>query len=172
MPSAAPAAGSIRVTSPAAASPPPNPATPTPVRPAGPPVAPSPGTGTTAPFRSEAAEVGPVVWATSIDPNTKAPLQRVTAFPVDARAIYATLPVPRVAAGTTFGASWSYNGTPLDGFRSTLTAPEDRRDAWIEFHIELTGSDPLPDGTYAIEVTVNGQTAQTAAVAVGTPPAA
>ena len=111
-----------------------------------------------------------MVWATSIDLNTKAPLQRVTAFPGDGRAIYATLPVARVAAGTTFGASWSYNGTPLEGFRSTLTAPEDRRDTWTAFHIELTGTEPLPDGTYAIEVTVNGQTAQTAAVAVGAPP--
>lgn len=108
-----------------------------------------------------------MVWATAIDPMSNAPLPPATAFPVEARTIYATLPVARIAQGTVVAATWSYNGTPLDGFLGSVSAPQDERDVWLEFHIGLAGPEPWPAGVYAVAVRVDGQPAQSAAVAVG-----
>lgn len=146
-----------------------SPALATPTLPAGPPVVPTPGRSST-PFRSDAASVGPVVWATGVDPATKAPTNPVTTFAADAPAIYATLPVDRLTAGTTLGASWRYNGTPLESFLSMVTAETDLADIWAEFHITRSNAEPWPPGVYEITITVNGEGAQTATVAVGTDP--
>ena len=152
----APAAGPNSIATPALA---------TPTLPAGPPVVPTPGRSST-PFRSDAASVGPVVWATGVDPATKAPTNRVSIFAADAPAIYATLAVDRLTAGTTLRASWRYNGTPLDSFLSTVTAETDLADVWAEFHITRSDAEPWPPGVYEITITVDGDGAQTATVAV------
>ena len=139
-------------------------------QPSGPPIAPTPGAPPTT-FRSDAAEIGPIVWSADIDPTTKAPRAPVDTFPADTRTIYAALPFARVAEGTAITATWTYNGTPLDGFVSTVRTERAERDIWVEFHIALTSAEPWPTGTYAVAVTVNGQPAQAAAVVVEPVPA-
>jgi hypothetical protein len=118
------------------------------------------------PFRSDAAELGPIVWATEIDPATNAPRQPAAEAPTDAPVLYATLPAAWLRRGTTVTAAWSYNGTPLAGFVSTTSADRDQRGVWIEFHIARRGEAPWPEGTYAVEVLVDGTPAQRAAIIV------
>lgn len=131
----------------------------------------SPGT-----VRVGTAEIGAVVWATAVDPATKAPRQRVAAFPADARTIYATLPIVRITRGTTLAASWSYNDTPIPQLNSAVTAPADAENIWVEFHLTLkpgvAATPPLrpgtwPAGTYRVTISVNGTVAERAEVAVG-----
>lgn len=136
-----------------------------PTQPPGPPVAPTPG-GTTAVFRSGSTELGPVVWASAVDPSTKAPRTRVEVFPAGAPVLHAALPALHLTRGTSVSASWSYNGTPLDVAPSQVVAERDERETWVEFHLPQSAGRPWPAGVYAIEVQVDGQPAQTAAVLV------
>jgi hypothetical protein len=131
----------------------------------GPPVAPTPG-GAPVPYRSDVVDMGPIVWTTAVDPETSAPLDIVTAFSVDAQAIIATVSVSRWEPATPISAEWSYNGTPLDGFATTVVADDARRDLWLAFHLTKTPEASWPDGIYAIALQVDGRTAQAASVVV------
>lgn len=116
--------------------------------------------------RSEGAEIGAIVWTTSIDPTTKSPGPPLSIIPSETRVIYATLPVERADVGTIIEARWSYNNTALQGFRGAITFERPASQLWIEFHIELTGDSTWPAGRYAIEVTVDGQPARQSTVTV------
>jgi len=135
-------------------------------RPLGPPIAPTPGSGRST-FRSATAEIGPVVWATELEPGTNAPRAAVEIVPAEAPAIYATVPVLRLEPGAVLTASWSYNGTPLPAFDGRLVADRGQAGGWAEFHIARSGDAPWPPGVYSIAVAVDGQVAQEAAVLVG-----
>ncbi len=116
--------------------------------------------------RREGAEIGAIVWTTSIDPTTKSPGPPLSIIPSETRVIYATLPIERANAGTTIEARWTYNNTALQGFRSAITFERPASQLWIEFHIELTGDSTWPAGLYGIEVTVDGQPARQSTVTV------
>jgi len=118
----------------------------------------------------DAAGLGAVVWATAVDPGTKAPLAPVTRFAPDAPALYAALPVARVAAGATLTAAWTYNRTPIEGVAGTVTAAAAAERTWVEFHLTLAAGETWPEGTYGIAVAVDGQAAQTAEIGVGSAP--
>lgn len=139
-----------------------------PIGPVGPPVAPTVG-GSGAPFRSETAEIGPVVWSTAIDGETNAPVAPVEVVPVGAPAIYATLPVTRVQRGASLGATWTYNGTPLPTLGGAVVANREQVGGWVEFHIARAEDAVWPAGVYAVVVTVDGRLAQESAVRVGAP---
>ncbi len=113
-----------------------------------------------------AAEIGEIVWTTSVDPTTKAPGPPRSTLPRATRVIYAAMAVQRADAGATIEARWTYNNTPLQGFLISVSFDRDATGLWIEFHIELTGDSTWPDGLYAIEVTVDGQPARQSAVTV------
>lgn len=133
----------------------------------GPPLLPTPS-GSPAPFRSPAADIGPIVWTTAVDPRTNAPLDPVTLFPGDAPTIFATVSLARWEPRATISAEWSYNGTPLDAFATTVVADRSQRDVWLEFHLSKDPAASWPDGVYAIALLVDGQPAQAASVVVGT----
>ena len=137
--------------------------------PAGPPRVPTPG-GTTETFRGPTAELGPIVWATAIDPNTKEPTVRVERFPTAAPLVYAVLPLARLETGATLIARWSYNGTTLDLGSSLLIAERDEEESWVEFHLTQAGDAGWTPGVYAVAVEVDGQAAQTAAVRIDDAP--
>jgi hypothetical protein len=90
----------------------------------------------------------------------------VTVIPPDAQAIYAVFPIERLPAGTRLEASWTFNGTPLEGFDLDVTAPRDQLQGWLEFHLERTGADPWPDGEYAVSLTSSGVLVANGAVLV------
>ncbi len=111
-------------------------------------------------------ELGEVVWTTAVDPAAGAPATPVAVVAPDAPAIYAVLPVIRMEPGTTVTASWTYNDTPLDTLTSTISVSEAREGGWLEFHLDRTGPDPWPDGTYGITVSADGQEVQSGQVRI------
>lgn len=141
-------------------------ATPSPTVGASPGVGPA---GTPATIRTADAEIGHIVWAASLAPDTNAPRQRITTFSATAPAIYAVLPVAWVSKGTKIQATWSFDGTPLPTFTTTATMPAEERELWLEFHLERGDLPAWPSGTYMISIAINGQPATSAKVVVGTP---
>lgn len=113
-----------------------------------------------------AAQLGPIIWATAIDPQTKAPTERVEAFPTTAKTLYATLPIAILEPGTVLTAAWTYNATSLDALTSTVVAQGRYADSWVEFHLVRASDQPWPAGTYAVTVLANGVAVQTAEVKV------
>lgn len=95
-----------------------------------------------------APAVGAAVWSSAVDPVTNAPTGS-TPQASDA-AIYAAFPIESLPAGSQLVASWSFNDTSLDALGSALRIDQDRVSGWVEFHIERTGTEPWPDGEYAI----------------------
>lgn len=153
-PTASPGSASVPVTS----------ASPSPAVGASPAVGPN---GTPATIRTATAEIGHVVWATSLVPGTNAPKERVKSFLTNVQTIYATVPVAWIKKGTTITATWTYNDTAIPGFSTTVTAPAEERELWIEFHLSQKNQTAWPNGTYEIAIAIDGQQATTATVVVG-----
>ncbi|HEU0114143.1 MAG TPA: hypothetical protein VFQ80_05680 [Thermomicrobiales bacterium] len=122
--------------------------------------------GIGSPVARAAGEIGPVVWARAIDPATKAPTDRAAAFAADAKAIYAVVPVIRLAPNARLTASWSYNDTSLDAFTQTVTAGRPAGARWVEFHLTRPASMPWPDGDYTIVLRLDNDVVQTASITV------
>lgn len=110
-------------------------------------------------FSATGATLGPVVWASEIDPETRAPRIQASSFLNSVHVIYATVAVERVHAGTEFGAEWTYNRTPLEAFDNVIVADANVETVWIEFHLALTQPGVWPSGTYEVAISVNGQPA-------------
>lgn len=133
-------------------------------------IGPSPAVGpagTPATIRTADAEIGHVVWTTALVPKTNVPRERVKSFPVNVTTIYAVVPVAWIKKGTTITATWTYNNTPIPGFSTTVIAPAEERELWIEFHLSQKDQTAWPDGTYQIAIAIDGKTATTASVVVG-----
>jgi hypothetical protein len=96
--------------------------------------------------------VGEAIWATSIEPETNAPLAAATPAIGDTT-IYAVFPIVSLPAGSQIVASWYFNDTSLDALGSAMRIDRDRTSGWIEFHIERTGSAPWPNGVYEVVLT-------------------
>lgn len=131
------------------------PATPTPrPAPAGTPMPPS---------------LGHVTWAKAIDPKTGAPVTPVERFSTTDTTIYAVLQAPDLPKGATLGATWSFNGAPVQVPPQSVTITHEERSSWVEFHLTWTGPGTWPDGTLRIAIAVDGQPARTADVAIVRP---
>jgi hypothetical protein len=138
-------------------------ATATATAPASPPIA------TPVAYQSDAVTFGPIIWATAIDPETRAPREPATVIPPTASTIYATVAARQLTAGTMLTAQWSYNRTRLETFDQVLVSDETATDIWIEFHLVLTQPEAWPEGTYAISILVDDQPALTGNVEVRDP---
>lgn len=121
-------------------------------------------------FRSDAAALGPVVWARAVDDETRAPRDQETLFATDTPTIYATVAVERIAAGTTVEAEWSYNRTRLESLDQAIVVERADTGVWLEFHLALTQGGTWPTGTYDVSVAVNGTPAVAGSVEVGQAP--
>jgi hypothetical protein len=102
------------------------------------------------------ATIETIIWAKGIDAATGAPLNQTSSFAPDAPAIYAAMPVKNVTPGLTLTASWSYNGTELNGVGATVVATEPMASGWIEFHLSQAAGQLWPVGTYEISVAQSG----------------
>ena len=135
-------------------------------------VAGTPGAG---PVSVGGTTIGEVVWTGTVDPATQAPAEPLETIPDDTPEIYAALPLTSIAAGTVIGASWSYNGVPLDTLTASVTASAAAADTWVAFRLDRT-EDPAtpeprseadwPDGEYGVVITVDGQVVQESTVTV------
>lgn len=117
-------------------------------------------------FQTEGVSLGPVLWATAIDPETRAPRTFVSSIAADTRTIYAVVAVKRITAGTAMSAQWSYNRTRLESFDRVVVAGSTQEETWIEFHLALTQPGTWPLGTYDVSIAVNGDPALTSSVEV------
>lgn len=119
---------------------------------------PSTSTATVVPATEEASvttELGPVVWASEIDPVTSAPVDRREAFSRDEKTIHALVETGPLAAGTTLTAAWTFNGQPIEGIDVTVTADEARGPGWAEFRLEWNGAALWPVGTLTVRITAS-----------------
>ena len=139
-----------------------------------PPAGPSPQTMSEAPASAVATpvstavatRVGPIVWASAIDPVTSAPIEPVLSYPADAPRIIAVMQTFALSAGSVVEATWEYNNTSLDAFSTSLVPPSGTAQSWISFHIERKPDVPWPVGTYEVSVSLNGTSVQQASVEV------
>lgn len=126
------------------------------------------GTGTPIATTPPQAAFGEIVWATSIDPQSKAPIDRVDRVPSDVSTIYAVIPIARVAPGTELTAEWTYNDTPIEGVGSSVvTSQLPDSLTWAEFHLERSDGESWPKGSYSVAIRQNGQIVAEGTVAVG-----
>jgi hypothetical protein len=139
-----------------------------------PPAGPSPQVTTLTPAAAAATPastavattVGPIVWATEIDPATGAPIEPVTSYHPDAPRIIAVMQTSGLSAGSAVEATWEYNNTSLDAFLTRLVSATSAAESWISFHIERSPDVPWPVGTYRITVSLNGIAVQQASIEV------
>jgi len=99
--------------------------------------------------------LGQLVMARSIDTNNhNAPVNATSSFN-STDTIYAVVPAIMVPSGTTLFARWSVNRQPTED-TSPITADRDYTNTNIEFHIAGTNGQPLPTGSWTVQVFVNG----------------
>jgi hypothetical protein len=113
--------------------------------------------------------VGDIVWTTTTDPATNAPVDAVTAFSPDAPRIIAALPVRQPPPGAVVRATWTYNNTSLDAFATDLALSSDPGQVWISFQISRSPDVPWPEGTYAVTVSLGETIVQLSTVEVAPP---
>lgn len=118
---------------------------------------------------SVTTELGPIVWASEIDPETSAPADRRETFSRDEKTIYALVETGPLAEGTTLTAAWSFNEQPIEGIDVTVTADEARGAGWVAFQLEWNGDTLWPTGILAVRVTAStGESAESSVEIEGT----
>ncbi len=110
--------------------------------------------------------VGEVVWTTSVDSGTNAPIGAVNEFSTESPRMYAVVEVANLPAGAVLSASWAYNGVPLEGVTAGVVPPSAYSNGFVEFHISKSDGEAWPDGTYVINVLLNGDVKQVSQIEV------
>lgn len=113
-----------------------------------------------------ATRLGPIIWATAIDPATSAPIEPVASYRPAAPRIIAVMQTVGLSAGSIVEATWEYNDTSLDAFSTRLVPASSASESWISFHIERNPDVPWPVGTYEVSVSLNGTYVQQASIDV------
>ncbi len=122
-----------------------------------------------APEASPVPSLGEIVWGTSTDPETNAPLEPVTTYDPEAPRISAFVLATGLPAGSTIAADWEYNDTTLDAFSRQIVVPTPTDRTWISFHIDRGEAESWPVGIYEVTISLNGQVARQAAIEVIAP---
>jgi hypothetical protein len=117
-------------------------------------------TATETPAPSGPATLDPVVWTESVTPGSNEPGQPVDQFTTEASTIYAVVRATNLPAGAGVSATWTYNDTSLDAAAQSVTVTDGLSEGYIEFHLTRSADVPWPDGRYAIEITLDGETEQ------------
>jgi hypothetical protein len=112
------------------------------------------------------SRIGDIVWATSSNPASNAPINAVSRYRPDAPRIIAAARTRALPAGSTIEATWEYNDTSLDAFTTQLTPSASGAEQWISFHIARDPDVPWPVGRYEVAIWLDGAIVQQAAVEV------
>jgi hypothetical protein len=118
-------------------------------------------TVTTAPPSIEA-----IVWTTAVDSVSNAPLDPIEQFASEDGTIYGVVRAVNLPVGAVLAATWSYNDVPLDGAESTIVPARVYPAGYVEFHLTRSDGQPWPPGIYALTITLDGVSAQSATVDV------
>ena len=111
-------------------------------------------------------QIGNIVWATSTDPASNAPIAAVSSFRPDAPRIIAAVQTRSLSVGSSIEATWEYNDTSLDSFTTQVTPSGSGAEHWISFHIARDPDVPWPVGRYEVAISLDGAVVQQAAVEV------
>lgn len=130
----------------------------------------TPATGASRPEASPVPLLGEVVWATSADPVTNAPLNEITSIPPDAPRIAAFVLASSLPPGSTVQADWEYNDTSLDAFALQIVVPTGTDQTWLSFYLDRGEAESWPSGVYEVTLSIDGRVARQAAVAVAAAP--
>jgi hypothetical protein len=121
----------------------------------------TPASATPAPALEE------ILWAVTIDPNSDAPLTVTRRYPVDTTRLTASVLATNLPPSTTVDAAWSYNNTSLDAFTTRVVIQDPAPRRWLSFHLDRNSETPWPAGTYAIQISLDGEPARRGEVQVG-----
>lgn len=102
---------------------------------------------------TEGVELGRVVTAEGIGEGN-APIEITDRFSASQDFIYVVAEADYIEEGTSFFARWYRDGQPFED-SSEITANQDYRDTYIEFHLENLESE-MEEGDYSVQIFVNG----------------
>jgi hypothetical protein len=121
----------------------------------------TPASATPAPALDE------ILWAVTIDPSSDAPLTVTRRYPVDTTRLTASVLATNLPPSTAVDAAWSYNNTSLDAFATRVVVQDAAPRRWLSFHLDRNSETSWPAGTYAIEISLDGEPARRGEVEVG-----
>jgi len=107
---------------------------------------------------TEGVEFGDVVMAEGIGRNNE-PIEVTDTFNDSQDVIYVVAEADYIEEGTTMFARWFRDDEPIED-SSELTADQDYRDTYIEFHLENL-QDRMEAGDYSVQIFVNGNPVET-----------
>lgn len=116
-----------------------------------------------------AAELVGVTWTTAVDPETGAPENEVTAFPIDAPAIIVAVEVAELQAGTVLTATWFIDGMEVPQATMQVTAQQDLQEGWATFKFTRAPDHLFPLGKLEVRVTAGDGSEVTGSVDVVLP---
>jgi hypothetical protein len=102
---------------------------------------------------TEGVELGRVVTAEGIGSNN-APIEITNRFNASQDFIYVVAEADYIERGTSLFARWYRDGEPFED-SSEITANQDYRDTYIEFHLENLQRE-MEKGDYSVQIFVNG----------------
>lgn len=105
------------------------------------------------------ASLGEVTWSTALG-DDGAPEGELESFSREAEVIHASVEVANLAGGETLTATWTINGTEIEGMTSTVTIDQATASGWASFSLTWNGAALWPTGTLGVIITAsNGMSA-------------
>lgn len=112
----------------------------------------------TATMAPEAA-LGDVIWSTALG-DDGAPDGTLESFSREDQVIHASVEVANLAGGETLTATWTINGTEIEGMESTVSIDQATTSGWATFSLTWNGAALWPTGTLGVRITAsNGASA-------------
>ena len=109
--------------------------------------------------------MGDIVFTETLDESGQ-PANPVDSLPRSVTTIVAAVPVESVAAGTSFSAEWSIDGTIIPDVSDSVSVTNDIAKGWISFTLTWTGSTLWPVGELGISITANSGETVTSTVPI------
>lgn len=114
-------------------------------------------------------EVGQIVWAQELNPDTGEPVVVVDRFSTESPEIIAAIEVSNLPEDTEFSAKWTMNGLPIDSSDMVITSQGDLEHAWIVFRFTRDEGMQYPIGQLNVTITSNEGDLREGSVEIGFP---
>ena len=117
----------------------------------------------------EPASVAAATLTDQVDEKTKAPLRSLTSFPSGSKVIFISALIKNPQTGTKVEAQWFYdkerkgNFLPVD--TATVTFDAASRDKYVAY--SLQAAETFPDGTYKVQIWLDGKMAKEITFTIG-----
>lgn len=114
-------------------------------------------------------EVGQIIWAQAINPETGEPTDIVTRFTTQSPSINAVIEASNVPEGTEFDATWTINDEPIIATEQDIIASDDLDHAWIAFSFTRDPDQRYPIGQLNVVITTSEGDVREGSVEIGFP---